>query len=112
MFLMGKDIYHSIVEMVLKEVLDRKFHKFREDQDRVRKIVFYNSSEGILRHMCACADRMVAIESDYSGLKGVIFSKALQKEYSRRAGDYTVNVGFMVPRAKQEQKSASCQEAA
>ena len=112
MFLMGKDVYHSIVGIVLKDVLDKKFHIFREDQDPVRRIVFYNEQEGILRHMCACADRMVSTDSDYSGLRGVIFSRALQKEYSRRAGDYTVNVGFMAPKDKPERKPTSCQEAA
>ena len=108
---MGKDTYHDIVEAVLKEIISKKFHRFREDQDPIRKITFYNASEPILRHMCACADRMVGLDSNYSELRGVIFERVAKQTYSRKHGDYTVDVGFMASGNKPEQKT-NRQEAA
>jgi len=97
MFLMGKDVYEKIVEIILKDIVDKKFHMFRGEGDEVKRVIFYDADELVLRHMCACADRAVGFDKDFSELKGVRFARVVGGDYRGRVGDYIVKVKDMIP---------------
>ena len=93
---MGKDIYEKIVKIILRDIIEKKFHEFRDGEDYMKNIVFHDADESVLRHMCDCADRVVGFDKDYSELRGIRFKRVAGENYGRRVGDYAVSVRYMI----------------